>query len=511
MPDEIHLIVTNTTTFVRGRMSSEVYQEFKRALGYRMIGAEFVIQQNADNDEKPWMKDWDGTISAVCHGTGHCKCPIRKEGMHFPSGLVSEAISFFKNKKITCKAFDKRDKCVSAKPISLTVNDSELEVRKYQEQIIDKAVDQGRGIIKLATGGGKTVVGASIIANLNMSPTVFYVTSKDLLKQAHSELSRFVLDNGDKLKVGMIGDGKCDICDINVMTIQTAIRSCGFKYTKFDNEEKTNKEKAISDKKRKEIKDLVLGTKCIFCDEVQHWRADTCQILSDLSKNAYYRYGMSATPFRNEGDDIMIESCFGKNICNINASYLIQHGYLVPPTIYMVPITNMRGQKGHYRDIYKNAIVYNTVRNNIISNIANDMFSNGKLVLILCQQIEHGKILEQLIPNSSFLHGSISSKKRKEHLQKMRDREAGITIATVIFDEGIDVRPLDTLIKAGGGKSQTRALQRVGRILRPYEGKTEATVIDFLDDCEYVREHSHKRRLMYSSEPEFKIETLNFE
>jgi superfamily II DNA or RNA helicase len=91
----------------------------------------------------------------------------------------------------------------------------------------------------------------------------------------------------------------------------------------------------------------------------------------------------------------------------------------------------------------------------------------------------------------------------------MRQRKASVTISTSIFDEGIDCRPLDTLILAGAGKSQTRALQRVGRVLRPYSGKNDAIVIDIEDHCKHLFSHSKKRRKIYSTEPEFDIETLD--
>ena len=87
----------------------------------------------------------------------------------------------------------------------------------------------------------------------------------------------------------------------------------------------------------------------------------------------------------------------------------------------------------------------------------------------------------------------------------MRKGEPQITIASVIFDEGIDVRPLDTLILAGGGKSPTRALQRIGRILRPYEGKKDAIAVDFMDNCKYMQSHSKRRLSIYKTEEEFKI------
>jgi len=93
----------------------------------------------------------------------------------------------------------------------------------------------------------------------------------------------------------------------------------------------------------------------------------------------------------------------------------------------------------------------------------------------------------------------------------MRTNECEITISTSIFDEGINVKSLDTLVLAGSGKSSTRALQRIGRILRPYldtEGnnlKKDAIVIDFYDDCKYLRSHSNKRKKIYKTEDEFEI------
>jgi len=110
-----------------------------------------------------------------------------------------------------------------------------------------------------------------------------------------------------------------------------------------------------------------------------------------------------------------------------------------------------------------------------------------------------------MIPNSKFVHGSSSRATRKEHLDFMRRGGNHVTIASTIFDEGIDVKPLDGLILAGSGKSSTRAMQRVGRVIRTYEGKEDAFVVDFFDNVKYLKNHSKKRREMYSTESEFDI------
>jgi superfamily II DNA or RNA helicase len=164
-----------------------------------------------------------------------------------------------------------------------------------------------------------------------------------------------------------------------------------------------------------------------------------------------------------------------------------------------------------YPNVYQEGIVENQERNLMVANIAKKMVESGRQVLVLVKMIEHGNILERMISGSFFINGSHSGKKREEHLNLMRERKSLITISTSIFDEGVDVRPLDGLIMAGGGKSQTRALQRIGRAIRPYEDKQsgyvkkDAFVVDFNDNMKFMKSHSLKRRRIYEIEPKFVI------
>jgi superfamily II DNA or RNA helicase len=455
-----------------------------------------------------WKANWDGTISTVCWNKSCCHCNIKKSGTHFPTGLLSRAISFFKNSGIVFSISDIRKKRQTTSVYSMS---PDFEPRDYQVEIINKikgvngAPGINRGIIKVATGGGKSALAAGIIAALGVTPTIFYVPSIDLLVQTKKELERFILCNGGPIEVGMVGGGYKDIRDITVMTVQTAVRSLGGVWVKFDDEDFGDDDTDISDKKD-EIKSLIEQAGLIICDEVQHWVAETCQIISDHSNNCQYRFGCSATPWRDSGDDILIDGCFGKCIADINASELIRRGYLVKPMIYFMDIDNVQHpQKVSYAAIYKMGIVENDFRNNRIIEMVDIFKKDGRNILILVKQIAHGNLLESLIPDSIFLYGGTAKKKRLEHLQKMKRGEHQITISSVIFDEGIDVRPLDTLILAGSGKSSTRALQRIGRILRPYPGKNDAIAVDFMDHCKYLKKHSQARLKIYETEKEFAI------
>jgi superfamily II DNA or RNA helicase len=491
-------------------MQSEIYQKFKKELGYLPENSFWMLKNNSDkaSDSEQWKKDWDGYISAVCWNKHTCHCHIKKEGLHFHTGLMSRAVNFFKEHHIDFKRVDVRQKTDKTDEYGMS---GEFEFRDYQQDVINRVVGTqqtkgiDRGILKLATGSGKTALSAGIIAGMGVSPTIFYVPSIDLLKQAKDEFEKFVRHHGIAVRVGMIGGGSKDIQDINVMTIQTAVRALGGVWKKFDEEDNFKDTTNIDDIKG-DVQDLIRSSKLMLCDEVQHWAAETCQIISDASTSCQYKYGLSATPYRDQGDDILIEGCFGRTIADISASFLIDKGYLIKPTIYFQKINNMRGlARLSYANVYKQAITENSYRNNKIVEMSSRFLNSGRKILVLVKQIQHGKLLESLIPESTFLHGGTGKKKRQAHLDKMRKGEPQITIASVIFDEGIDVRPLDTLLLAGGGKSPTRALQRIGRILRPYEGKTGAIAVDFMDECKYVKAHSSKRLSIYKTEEEFEI------
>lgn len=494
---KIILVVENNVTYIKGgKLPSHIYQSLKKELGYYHPNAFFMIKNR---------KGWDGLISTLCIGGKRCKCYIRKDGPHFPTGLFRKAYKFllqYDELQITVK---------DSRPIIDDIANLQLsdcfEPREYQVECINNAVNTERGLIKMATGGGKTPTSAGMIVQAGVLPVIFYVPSQDLLAQTKNEFEKFILSDGNPADVGVIGAGKCDIKSINVMTIQTAVRALGKKYKKFDDEDCSH-EKDMPEH-YEEIKKLIMSAKCIILDECQHAASETVQLISDASINANYKWGMSATPYRDLSDDILIEACFGKTIADINASYLIDQGYLVQPEICFVPINNMNNTKySSYAKIYENCLVYNEYRNNIIAHIANVLQEDNRITLVLCKHIAHGEILEDLIPGSVFLNGSHTSAERENHLNKIREGKSCVTIATSIFDEGINVKPLDSLILAGSGKSYTRALQRVGRILRPYKDKQNALVYDFQDGCKYLKKHSNKRRKIYSTEPNFIIKDM---
>lgn len=271
----------------------------------------------------------------------------------------------------------------------------------------------------------------------------------------------------------------------------------------------------------------------ILVHNCHHQACDTFSQISRWCKDAYYRVGVSATPWRDDGSDLLIDACFTKKDPNkaISASLLIEKNYLTPCTIYWV--NQLQTYKGkNYNTLYRDAIIMNNDRNKNIVNIAAQLRkAKDATILILIQRIEHGEILlhmlKEYIPCKSFfmevlnkvnkktlvrlneiemISGEDPQTKREAILQALREKKVHVVLGTTVFDEGISVDSIDTIILAGAGRSSTRAYQRIGRGLRLYPGKEKCIIIDFWDKTDIFLRQARARNKMYKAEEAFDIQ-----
>ena len=343
-----------------------------------------------------------------------------------------------------------------------------------------------------------TLMMAGLVAKFNVKPVSIFANQISLCTQLKSEFEKFLGE-----PIGLVGGGYRDVQDITVFSAQSA------------------------------TEEMVKDTKLLLFDECHHL---PCNTLNDVSKwcvNAYYRIGVSATPWRSDNSDLLIDAICARPLPNnkVTASELINQGYITPCDIFWVKHQRVFPQK-NYNDLYREAIVCNRERNMDIVKIAYQMRNvKDATILILVQRIEHGemllRLLQHYISNESFmvessktgsnkklpakvgeiefLSGSDASLKRNATIQAFREKLCKILICTTIADEGLDIPSADCLILAGGGKSSTRALQRIGRVLRKYEGKDRAFVYDFRDSTPMLLRQAQVRNRLYKQEPAFNI------
>lgn len=426
----------------------------------------------------------------------------------FNIGLLSRIVSLLNRYGIEVNIIDNRIHL----PQTYNYNCDMSMLRDYQQQAILQSVINGTGILKVATGGGKTFIAGCTIGALNKK-SIFIVHTRDLLYQAKESFQRLFPDE----VIGQIGDGIIDYRNITVATMQTLAILGGVEVgrNKYDEDATNDEEKIIADKiKKSEFAKYKNTVQCVMMDEVQIVCSQTAQGVRFLFNSADYAFGYSASPWRDDGSDLEIEGAFGKRIVDITASELIRRGYLIRPTIEVhkthYECTDISGD---YVQIYKRYIVENGERNGQIALDAIRKYESGMNTLILVTQINHGNAIADIIQNEygvnvSFISGKSGMKKRKQAIQDMRDGKISLLIASTIADVGLDIPRLQCIVEAGAGKSSVTALQRLGRIMRLFDGKKDCVFITYRDTAPYICQHIDKKLAIWRTEEEFIIDEI---
>lgn len=312
-------------------------------------------------------------------------------------------------------------------------------IRDYQRDAIYSISENVMGIIQIPTGGGKTTVAVEAIRLLFQNKKVLVlVPTIDLVIQWKEKTTA---------------------------TVQTyqSIKDRAFLQT-FD---------------------------VIFFDECHHAAAKTIYRIGMNCRQDTQIYGLSATPFLRDEDNLMVEAVLGPIVYRIGEQELISGGFIVNPTITFLRTKDL-GKKYFfvYKDAYDELIMKNEARNIRICSL----IENDRKHLILVTRVEHGELLHQMLKHkgSVFLHGGLSKEERTK-------TDAPILIATGIYDEGVDIPEIDVLIIAGGGKSDIKTIQRVGRALRPSKNKTGVKIFDFYDRGKWIESHAKSRVKLLSN------------
>ena len=402
---------------------------------------------------------WDGYISLL-HGFAA-----------FPTGLLGLVTKGFDRWKIPYQIVKPED---TAAPLTVTADMlTGVTLRDYQVEAANVMLARKRGILRMATNSGKTEVMAAVIKTLNVN-TLVVVHRKELMYQtAERFANRGVMDPKD---IGIIGDGHFEPKKLTVGMIQSLWAH------------------------RAKAKEVFSKNQLLICDELHHASSDTMMSVLNIIPGSY-RFGLSGTPLRYEIlADMKVMSVTGDLIYDLDNAYLIAEGYSARPIVHIgvVELKDERWWKADYQTAYDTLLVHNEQRNQKIADFA---LAQHGTVLILVDRVEHGFILQGLMPYATYVTGSDTTARRRGVLDNMREAKDGIYIATPIFDEGVDVPGVNAVVIAGGGASSIRVLQRIGRGLRHKEGINQLNVLDFVDDTNRILfDHSDARITTYVEE-----------
>jgi superfamily II DNA or RNA helicase len=456
--------------------SPEKLAQLNKCLTYVIPSAGIIEKRLAQKYHKPDFK-FDGVKSFYDH-----------KFARFLTGFLGMVCENFILHGLTYEVMDNRS-CPAESPQTRDYSLKGIQLRDYQERAISDILTHGRGVAKLPTGAGKTIISAALTKGLQL-PTLFLTHRINLL---HQSAERFVRHGVCKAsQIGIIGHGQMEPKPVTFATVQTL-------YSMIKSQPSYTK-------------DLLKEFKVLFIDEAHRSGARQFYCPACLCANAYYRIALTATPFMkgNDHDDMMLMGITGGIITNVSNGELIEKGVLAKPlfkyfTINEPDLKRVRA----WRDIYERGIIYNELRNRIIAAQGKKLADSGHKILVIVNEKIHGQILEKYMRDSGvkvqYVDGGNTYEERVKALNMLRHNTLDAIIATNIFDEGIDVEDINTVILAAGNKSSPALFQRTGRAMRK-KVENYCVVIDFIDNTHrHLLKHSMARFSLVKQENGFNI------
>ena len=414
-------------------------------------------------------------------------------GNQFPSGLLWKIKSFLRDQGVDFTVKDHREQFKHIREYELPG----IDYYPFQTEAVEAALLYQRGIIKLPTSSGKTLIAAGILKGFN-SGGAFIVHTTECFDQTY-KLFKKVLPGMD---IGRCGGPHREIGDITIFMVQTLLSLIDkqadisflnkFRVLIID---ETHHVPSIAQGKRK--KKVLKGFK----------NKTSWFIAQRYFKNADARIGLSAT-VRQKGPGLLLVGACGPILYTKSLKQLQDEGYVSKAYIKFLRMEGPLLTPGlKYHEAYDFGIVDNFPRNRRAVELAVKYAKDGKLVFLFVERILHGQILQDLFEGEGtrveFLSGEVEEGESdtdrrlriRKHVEAAKRREVSIIVATrQLFGEGADIPTMDVLINCAGLKGMHAVPQLLGRGLRLDAEKSNLIYLDFYDRTHaYLEQHAQRR------------------
>ena len=241
----------------------------------------------------------------------------------------------------------------------------------------------------------------------------------------------------------------------------------------------------------------------VIIDEFHHAEAQTYQRLLEHLKPREL-LGLTATPERADGGDIL--RWFGGRItAELRLWDAIDQRRLVPFAYYGTSdgtdLTRVPFRRGTGYDVAGLTQLYtaNDAWVRLVIRQVRDRVADPLRMRALgfCVSVDHARFMERKFGEAGFAARAIWADtprhEREDALRQLRERELQVVFSVDLFNEGVDVPAVDTLLMLRPTDSATLFLQQLGRGLRQHPGKSQCTVLDFVG--QHHREFRFERKL----------------
>ncbi|WLD93801.1 DUF3427 domain-containing protein [Alkalihalobacillus sp. AL-G] len=350
----------------------------------------------------------------------------------------------------------------------------EIKPYHYQKEILEnlqverEVYGRNKNLLVAATGIGKTVISAFdyrrfVKQNGHPQRLLFVAHREEILKQSRDTFRAIVqdLNFGDLL----VGKEKPEDLDHLFISIQS------FNSTK------------LYEKTTTEYYDFII------VDEFHHAAASSYQKLLEYY-NPKILLGMTATPERMDGKSVL--SYFDDRIAaEMRLTEAINRKLLSPFQYFCVTdtadLSKLKwSRKGYDLRELENVYTHNTRRSTqILKSIYKYVTDIDDVKGVgFCVGVDHAKYManffnENKIP-SIALHGNTDSAIRKAAKHRLLSGEIRFIFVTDLYNEGVDLPEVNTVLFLRPTESLTVFLQQLGRGLRLADDKECLTVLDFI-------------------------------
>jgi superfamily II DNA or RNA helicase/HKD family nuclease/diadenosine tetraphosphate (Ap4A) HIT family hydrolase len=320
-----------------------------------------------------------------------------------------------------------------------------------------RRVGNTAGLVVLATGLGKTWLAAFDSNRREFQKILFVAHREEILAQALETFRRIRPDARLGTYDGNDKDTAADVLFASIQTLGKRNHLDRFEPAAFD---------------------------YIVIDEFHHGDAPTYRRLIDHFEPKFM-LGLTATPERTDGGDLL-------SLCQENLVYRcdlgdgIRRKQLCPFHYFGVP------DDVDYRNIpwrnnrFDPAKLTNAVATQARAENALEQYRGkaGKRTLAFCVSQQHADFMTDYFRRAGLrtaaVHSGENSDPRAASLESLKAGELDILFAVDMFNEGVDLPSLDTVMMLRPTESKIVWLQQFGRGLRTSSDKSHLTVIDYI-------------------------------
>ncbi|PDM41005.1 MULTISPECIES: DEAD/DEAH box helicase family protein [unclassified Geobacillus] len=330
---------------------------------------------------------------------------------------------------------------------------AQVEALERLEATYEEGYD--KAMVVMATGLGKTYLAAFFARNFQKA--LFIAHREEILRQAKKSFQRVMPNKTFGIYDGNVKEKEADIIFASIFTLSMKKHLEAFAKDAFD---------------------------LIVIDEFHHAAARSYQRVLNYFQPKFL-LGITATPDRNDNKDVYA-ICDGNVAYKIDFIEAVQRGWLAPFRYYGVYDDTDYSKIKWLGNRYDEAeLLQVQLREEMADKILKAWEKYKKTrTLVFCSSIKQADFLSEYFRKRNYrtvsLHSQQTDIPRDQAIAMLEKGELDAIFTVDLFNEGVDIPSVDTLLFVRPTESLTVFTQQVGRGLRLYEGKDYCVIIDLI-------------------------------